>query len=121
MQAKITNWLLNGEVGLSSKAMACVFLGVDQPSGFGPKGYIYTPSDPTDFNRCLMLLELVPEAREMLPEVGKLNEEWGLLIARWDELESCFLEEVGLNWSKGDIAAKKTYALMKEICKREGV
>ena len=104
---KILHWFANGRVGSSSKAMALAAAGL-QSNDFTH------PYDPADFNRCLLLLEQVPEIRERLDRVAAISDTWAALIARWDEVEKCFVEEVGRNWCKAN-SAPKTYALMKDI------
>jgi len=70
--------------------------------------------DPDDLNRCLLLLEAVPDIRENMDKIAALSVTWEKLISEWDNIEKCFLEEVGLDWSKGK-KATKTYNLMKNI------
>lgn len=110
IKEKILNWLAHGRVGTSSKSMALCAAGLEQDRMWG----VSTPSDPDDLNRCLLLLEQVPEVRDHFCNIAKLSPKWGTLIARWDEVEQCFIDEVGLNWCKGR-SAPKTYKLMKEI------
>ena len=111
MEKKIIEWLVNGDTGISSELMAATACGIDRKK-WGPR----TPSDPSDFNRCLKLLKAVPEVKNHMPEIANLSETWAALIERWDEVEKCFLEEVGLDWEKSRTkAARKTYELMKEI------
>jgi len=107
---KIILWLANGEVGRSSKSMAFAALDIkqDRPWEVGH------PHDPDDFNRCLMLLVAVPEIRGHMDKVAAVSDKWAKLVERWAEVEQCFLDEAGLNWSKGK-PAKRTYELMKEI------
>ncbi|WP_422462797.1 MULTISPECIES: hypothetical protein [unclassified Endozoicomonas] len=107
MKDKILNWFANGRVGSSSKAMAMAIAGIEG----NEKSH---PHDPDDFNRCLLFLDAVPEARNHLDKVAELSSYWKALIERFDEIEQIFLAEVGLNWSKGD-RASKTYDLMKSI------
>lgn len=107
---KILLWFATGRVGLSSKSMACAVAGLPQDSSFG----VCHPSDPDDLNRCLMLLEAVPEIRDNMDKVAALSGTWAKLVERWSEVEQCFLDEVGLNWTKGD-RASRTYELMKSI------
>lgn len=106
MKDKILNWLANGQVGQSSKAIACCIAGLD-----GPKSH---PYDPDDLNRCLLFLNAVPEARKLMSKVAGLSPAWARLIERWDEIEASFLNEAGMNWCKAQ-RAPKTYALMKSI------
>lgn len=107
LKGKVLEWVANGRVGLSSGVMAVAACGVK------PKMPIH-PSDPDDLARCLMLLVRVPEIRDRLDRVAALSETWAALVERWDEVEACFRDEVGLNWSHGD-RAPKTYELMKAI------
>lgn len=107
MKDKILNWFATGRVGLSSKAMACAIAQIDNKSN----DY---PHDPDDLNRCLLFLEAVPEARAHFDKVAALSPYWKALIERFDEIESTFLQEVGLNWCHGK-RATKTYKLMRSI------
>jgi hypothetical protein len=104
---QIGDWLANGETGLSSKCMACVALGAV------PKR-IHWPHDPGDFNRCLLLVESVPEVRQYFPTIRGLCEQWASLIDSWDELREMFVAEAGFNWSESN-RAMKTYERMKEL------
>lgn len=111
MKDKIINWLAFGERGASSEAIAFKMLGKDG------KWPAWTPSDPSDFKRCLKLLRDVPEIRPRLHEMRDVSERWAKLIDRWDEVEACFMEEVSgwLDDKDQRKSATKTYALMKEI------
>ena len=106
MNDDILRWLLLGETGSSSMAMASCFAGIGDRTS--------SPCDPADFNRCLMFLQAVPDARSRLDQLKSLSLAWARLVERWDEIEACFLDEVGLGWSKGR-NAPKTYTLMKEV------
>ena len=112
MNKAILNWFATGEVGVSSKAMACAIAGLDVDKTWATFGN--HPSDPSDFNRCLKFLKAVPEAKEHLHKVAEISKVWAELVERWDEVEQCFIDEVGFDWCKGK-AAKKTYDLMKSI------
>lgn len=105
IQEKALHWIATGRVGASSKTMAMTACGL--PSG---KDY---PLDPDDLNRCLLMLQAVPEVRDHFDKIAALSPRWGRLIERWDEIEASFLEEVGLNWCKAD-NAPKTYRLMQD-------
>jgi len=55
------------------------------------------PSDGGDLGRCLWLLELIPEWKPRLPEMGAVNAYWAALVANWDELAKLHaLEDRGL-------------------------
>lgn len=108
MKDKILHWFATGRVGASAKAMAMAV--IDMPTD---KSH---PYDPDDLNRCLLLMDAVPEVRQHMDKVAAINETWRKLVSRWDDVEQCFLDEVGLNWSKGhNLRASRTYELMKEV------
>jgi hypothetical protein len=102
----VLKWFGSGQVGASSKALACCLAEIDGP--------IDHPHDPDDFNRCLLLIHDYPELRAFIPKARRLSRVWERIVARWDDIERSFIEEVGLDWCKGH-AAPKTYALMRNI------
>jgi len=108
VERKILAWLVTGHVGMSSKAMAFKLLGIETDCSH--------PYDLDDFNRCLLFLEAVPEARDYMDELRPMSKIWDALVSHWGQIESSFLEEVGLDWSKG-YRASSTYELMDSIQK----
>lgn len=110
IQQKVLHWVATGSVGQSSKAMAMTACGLPSEGDY--------PLDPDDLNRCLKMLIAVPEVRDHFEKIAALGVVWGRLIARWAEIESSFLDEVGLDWCKAR-SAPKTYALMKEVIGKE--
>lgn len=106
IQEKVLRWIARGRVGLSSKAMAMAACGVECDKDY--------PLDPDDLNRCLLMLEDIPEVRDQFDRISELSPVWRRLISRWQEIESLFLDEAGLNWSK-DRSAPNTYSLMKKV------
>jgi hypothetical protein len=105
MKDKVIEWLFNGRVGLSSKSMASAICDIKLNK------FPSHPSDPSDFYRCLKLLEAVPEARNHFSKISKLSLTWKLYIERWDEIESLYNEEVLEDTGK----APRTYKLMHDI------
>ncbi|MDB5362253.1 MAG: ftsK [Rhodospirillales bacterium] len=77
---KVSDWLLTGETGSSSKAMAAHL------SGRKAERFCY-PSDNSDLGRCIKLLTAIPELRPLLPNMVTLDQYWAALIPRWAELE----------------------------------
>lgn len=107
MNEKILRWLAAGQIGSSSKAMAACIAGIEIT-------HARHPHDPADFNHCLMFLDAVPEAREHLYKVSELSEYWTAIISNFEQIECSFIDEVGLDWSKGK-HAPITHKLMKSI------
>lgn len=111
-QTAVINWLANGQTGSSSKAMA-FYLGFGLISEENGRSH---PWDPSDFNRCVMLLRQAPGLRKKLPELAKLSKTWKKLVKHWNELETSLQREVGENWANNRSAsAPLTYAMMKAI------
>lgn len=109
VEERAVAWIRDGRVGASSRAIH------DHMLELKPKWGFSYPSDPADLNRCLLLLDLIPEWKPRMGEMAQHGAQWAGLVARWDEIVQCFLDEVGLDWSKGhDIRATKTYAMMKQ-------
>jgi hypothetical protein len=88
-------WLDCDETGMSSRVMASVL------SGFaGDKTGIYVedryahPLDPSDFGRCVGLLNACPEMRPHIAEMATVSPTWKRLVEHWDELEVLYLEEL---------------------------
>jgi hypothetical protein len=110
MKARALHWLLNGEVGQSSRAILRHMLGVPSENGdpFGSSSA--HPLDPGDLRRCLLLLSLFPEWKERLGEMATVSQKWAALVTRWGELEAAFTEEM----KKGN-RSPTTYEMMKEI------
>jgi hypothetical protein len=84
----LTAWLASDRVGNSSKYMAHVFTG----KTLGVK-YAH-PHDPSDFGRCLGLLDAVPAFRERLAMMSAESVEWDRLVHSWDEIERLYREEL---------------------------
>lgn len=104
---KLASWLRDGERGASSNAMCKRIFGIPADAG---KNH---PYDPADLRRCLLFLDAV-EAHDKVVLMSDVSEQWGRLVARWNELVALFEEEV----AGGSEKAPVTYALMKEILGR---
>ena len=104
---KILQWFADGETGVSSKCMALVSCGITP-------NHKSTPADPSDLNRCIKLVDAVPEVMGRAMAISEISEEWHNLMYHWDELVELFKSEVGEDWSNG-YHAPKTYERMKEL------
>jgi len=76
---------------------------------FSDPTYQTYPLDPSDFGRCVGLLDAAPELRDSLPKMAECEPVWAALVAAWSELESLYREES----PSGN--APKLYARMKSI------
>ena len=100
-------WILNGRVGMSAKAIYC------HMTGNADKDRWNYPHDPDDLNRCLLLLDLIPEWKPRMIEMAQRGPAWKGLAENWQNIATIFVDEVGLDWCKAS-SAPKTYDLMKE-------
>jgi hypothetical protein len=109
IEKKVLNWLSDedSDVGESSKCMA--FTAVGNSSKYG-----WTPSDPSDFNRCLKLIKEIPEIKLSFDKISSLNKHWKSVIDNWDLLEKTFIDEVGFDWCSAK-SAPITYKLMHDL------
>lgn len=110
---KVLLWLGDGEVGLSSKAMA--FAAIDMPlpeMTFGE--HVAHPRDPDDLRRCLLLCRRIPELENHLDLVAELSPSWARLIENWTTLKKMFERECGLDLQHGR-SAPETYDLMQTL------
>lgn len=98
-------WIVDGRVGMSSKAIWAHMTGTLSEC-------MSAPSDPDDLNRCLLLLDLIPEWTARMGEMAAHGNEWQALSPIWTDLASTFIAEAGLDWCKGK-SAPKTYQMMK--------
>jgi hypothetical protein len=106
MKDKILNWFAVGRVGMSSAAMAFYLSGEPCDGSY--------PIDPDDFNRCLLFLEDVPEARDIFSRMAEVNKVWAALVTHWNEIEALFYSEVGMDRKKSPYAPR-TLALIRKV------
>ena len=113
VQQRAMSWIINGEVGISSKTIWAVMMGAveqeNEETDEESEAYYDYPYDPDDFRRCRLLLDLFPEWKERLPEVAAAFPEWAGLVANWDKLDALYDEESPSG------QAPKLYDLMQEL------
>lgn len=111
------NWILSGEVGISSKTIWAHFTMNLEPQ------HTFAPSDPSDFLRCYWLLQLAPEWRARIGELGTRYPGWKPLTDAWDELEVMLVKAWPLCCASGKYAdeppAKEMYRRMKVLLKEK--
>lgn len=102
-------WVVQGEVGISSKTIWAVMLGVADPHAENSWRIYDRPWDVGDFRRCYLLLELIPEWKPRLNKVAELFPQWKPYVEKWDELTALYEEE------KGKGSCPKLWAVMSEM------
>jgi len=105
------DWLMSGDTGVSSQAIFSVL------EGRMPHNTTHNwPYDPSDFGRCLRMLERIPEFRPRLKEVSIAMPAWKPMIDAWDQIESFYKSEVEASGRWG--SAPQTYELIKQAEKK---
>lgn len=107
---KSMHWLLNANTGMSSKCLMATLLNNGPVAGKAWETNFH-PHDPADFERCVGLLNAVPEFRARLGQMKAVSKHWAVLVDHWDVIETLLNEEVKQRF------APKTYDLMKSLFK----
>lgn len=113
-QQRANLWIFRGNVGNSSKCIWAHMTGTINSGG----DHSY-PRDLGDLNRCMLLLEAVPEWKARIQGMGAHGPIWDALASNWDKITETFVDEVGLNFSKGH-DAPRTYDLFRQALETRG-
>lgn len=108
---KVLQWQATGNVGVSSATMASIALGMKK-NFYG--SYFRPPSDPSDLNRCMKLVQRIPEIKDSFPLIASECPRFAPVIQHWDELTRLLKKEL----KRPDKRAPETYARMKELLGR---
>tara|TARA_R110001599_G_scaffold302056_1_gene507714 strand:- start:1030 stop:1476 length:447 start_codon:yes stop_codon:yes gene_type:complete len=95
-------WRNNGDIGMSSLTIWMHLLDVRHPES----NLIYNksaPSDFSDFKKCYLLLESVPEWKDKLDILINVSPIWKNLVKLWDDLTILYEEK---NYSELTIKIK---------------
>lgn len=108
-------WLASGERGVSSETIFGHLTGIDALKGFR----MDVPYDPSDFRRCQLLLEQVPELMTQFYRMAEVNEKWANLYSAWPAIIAAMDEEAP-GWREGGTGkrAEKAYQLIKHAIGR---
>ena len=90
---KPEQWIIEGEVGTSSRTIWAVMMGIVTEPQQCDWNYD-TPSDPDDMSRCVKLIILFPEWRPRLNEVAQIFPKWTPYIREWNKLEKMYFQWV---------------------------
>lgn len=103
-------WAANGEHGTSSKTMFRYLSG--NGGAMIPRGRYERddhPYDPSDFRRCHLLLEAVPQWRAKLHHMKAVSTVWARLVDNWGKLTEMLKEQMITNRPNG------MYELMQSL------
>lgn len=96
-------WLKYGERGVSSETMFMRLDGREIRQGGSH------PYDPSDFRRCYLLLNAVPQWRSQLHKLKTISPVWSNLVDNWDKLTEMLEEQMKTNQPNG------MYEFMKKL------
>lgn len=99
-EAELVMWSHGLDSGISSITMAMAALRVPYPRGS-------VPLDPSDFGRCMRMLERFPWVRDHFDTIAALGPGWRALIDQWDELEGLY---------RRDLASGESQELWVRLC-----
>lgn len=111
--AGLAAWFGSDHVGMSSAFMArrlAPLAGLVCPPHRIRDVFAY-PHDPSDFWRCLKLLEAVPELSAHVPAMAEHGPIWLAYVKHWAEMTALFAEEESTG------SCPQLYALMKRLQK----
>ena len=103
-------WLVEGRRGLSSETIFVAMTGIPliEPDDMSH------PHDVSDFLRCRLLLESVPEFAARRDELKPLSAYWRALVLHWDELCDLIDQEAPA-WRDSGGPCPKAYARIKAL------
>ena len=89
---KPEQWIIEGEVGVSSRTIWAVMMGIVTESQQCDGRHYDIPYDPDDFSRCFNLLVEFPEWTKRLSEVSKLYPKWHPFVREWSKLKEMYYQ-----------------------------
>lgn len=114
--AKIGIWIMDGDTGLSSKALASFYL--TGGNGGICASTLPTPCDPSDFQRCVLFLEeCVDKSKryDLIRAIGETTKNWKRVRDEWFVLMDIYNEEKK-EFNKDSFGrAPRLYEFMKKI------
>lgn len=116
-EKKAYHWLETGKTGLSSLVMCHTLLPRITHNKIESLGKSHSdsyPHDTSDFNRCLGLLESVPELRQDLYKLKDINQQWNNLVQKWADIENA-IKENKLDEANSMISQSSYIHKMKKI------
>jgi hypothetical protein len=108
---KPEQWIIEGEVGTSSKTIWAVMMGVVNEKRQCDDWHYDTPKDPSDFGRCWKLINLFPEWESRLHEVSDVFPKWIPFVSEWDRLTTMYEDAL----REGKEYAPGMYGFMQEL------
>lgn len=92
-------WIINEDVGVSSRTIWCVLMGLFYKKIVGAEkrvceGRFDVPHDPSDFGRCSRMFEHLPQWKGRLSEVSAVFPKWEPFVREWDKMEGLYQRDL---------------------------
>lgn len=114
VSAAAAKWLASGARGISSNTIFTHLTGIDALNGTQQD----VPRDPSDFRRCRLLLEQVPELVPLFPKMADVSPQWAALVENWP-LICVTMNTEQPNWRNGIARSPQTYDLIKRAISQQ--
>lgn len=88
IERRFSWWKDHGDSGNSSRSIAHHMMRLSPH-----RGEWSVPQDLADFRRCLLLLDLIPEWRALMPAMAGLNAEWKRIAPIWDGITDAYVRD----------------------------
>lgn len=108
----LRRWIAVGQRGQSSDAIAAHLTG--DVYAREPRAH---PHDVGDLQRCVQLLDEVPELAERFREMATVSPVWARLVEAWPSLVATLREELGLQPSSAAVRCPRTSAALQGVLK----
>ena len=102
----LNEWIVNGSVGISSKTMWGVLMGVKVERGD-------KPYDPDDFSRCYGLYKSCELKQFDLNKIARILPYWKPYIDNWQKLSLMYELNIKQNWKNSKEIGM--YEFMREL------
>lgn len=102
-------WLAFGQQGQSSQTLFAHLTGAQ-----GVADRSSHPHDASDFARCELLLEQVPELRHQLGKMAGVSPQWAALVNAWTDLVTLMQDEAPA-WRNGVGSCRRASTKIREI------
>src|SRR5690606_25893902 len=83
-------WANGDDSGISSLTLLSAITGVNFLDDGRHRWRPDIPHDPSDFGRCVRLLDSFPELRPQLSKVAEKHSRWAPHVERWAEFEALY-------------------------------
>lgn len=100
IKERADEWAVNGELSYSSVVLFNYFTNNTDIRGLKSNHVHSFPNEPADYDKCYLLLKLIPEWRERILEVKEISSYWKEYAINWEKIEKLYLNAVSDGYFK---------------------